>query len=408
MLHELVRVLGAHDEREVQIVRRLRDEMDLLLLKDFEHWAELVQDRPDTAADECDGGTIADHRDLAELAQVLGERLDRGAVRDVRADVDRDGDVALGRRDQVDGQAVLAKDIEGVGKEADLVPHLHRFHRHERDAVAMRDRLELGLVVARCVGDHAAFPLGVRRALQEQRNAGRAHGRDAARVKDPAPGRCDLLGFAVVQRLDEPRRRNGLRVGAEEAGRIGPDLEPPRLELASEVGARGVRAAAAEQHRLALAVARDEALREHDTLEAREALLERLVGRKFAARRKKTCTLGLIADRRALEVLACVEPFDVEPGRAQVSGAELGRRELTRGEHARMHSRAHLADELHARDRLLERAEAVIEHRGVQAEVRRECVVLGADLVQLVVRIAPLTAASSSAISAFETPTSAE
>src|SRR6185295_6889753 len=130
MLHELVRVLGVHDECQVQIVRRLRDEMDLLLLKDLEHWAELVQDRADTAADECDGGTIADHGDLAELAQVLGESLDRGAVRDVRADVDGDGDVAFRRRDQVDGQPVLAKDIERVRKEPDLMPHLHRFHRY--------------------------------------------------------------------------------------------------------------------------------------------------------------------------------------------------------------------------------------------------------------------------------------
>ena len=39
------------------------------------------------------------------------------------------------------------KHVEGVGEEADLVPHLHRFHRDERDAAAMRDGLELRLVV---------------------------------------------------------------------------------------------------------------------------------------------------------------------------------------------------------------------------------------------------------------------
>ena len=134
VLHETIRVLGAHDERQVQIVRGLRHEMDLLLLEHLEHGRELVQDRADPLADERDGRAVADDRDLAELAQIVGERLDGRAVRDVLRRVDRDRDVALGSRDQVDRDAVLAKDVEGVGEEADLVPHLHRFHRDERDA----------------------------------------------------------------------------------------------------------------------------------------------------------------------------------------------------------------------------------------------------------------------------------
>ena len=99
-----------------------------------------------------------------------------------------------------------------------------------------------------------------------QRDPGCAHRRDAARVQDAAARGRDLLGFAVMQALDQARRRYGLRVGAEEARRVGPDLEPARFELAGEVGARGVGAAAAEQHGVALRVARDEALRHHDAL----------------------------------------------------------------------------------------------------------------------------------------------
>ena len=110
VLHETVRVLGAHDERQVQVVGGLRHEMDLLLLEHLEHGRELVQDRADALADERDRRAVADDRDLAELAQIVGERLDGGAVRDVLRRVDRDRDVALGRRDQVDRDAVLAED----------------------------------------------------------------------------------------------------------------------------------------------------------------------------------------------------------------------------------------------------------------------------------------------------------
>jgi hypothetical protein len=88
-----------------------------------------------------------------------------------------------------------------------------------------------------------------------------------------------------VQGLDEPRGRHGLRVGAEEARRIGPDLEPTRFELAGEIGAGGVRAASAEQHSLAVRVARNEPLREHDAVDRGEALLQRLIRRIVATRR---------------------------------------------------------------------------------------------------------------------------
>src|SRR5690606_27258526 len=109
-----------------------------------------------------------------------------------------------------------------------------------------------------------------------------------------AARRSDLLRLSVVQRLDEPRGRHGLRIGAEEARRVGPDLEPARLELAGKVCTRGVGAAAAEEHGLALRVARDEALRDHDAVDRREALLQRLVGREVAARREVARALGLI------------------------------------------------------------------------------------------------------------------
>ena len=59
MLHESIGVLRVHDEREIQVVRGLRDEVYLLLLEHLEHGSELVQDRADAAADERDRRAIA-------------------------------------------------------------------------------------------------------------------------------------------------------------------------------------------------------------------------------------------------------------------------------------------------------------------------------------------------------------
>src|SRR5205085_9138531 len=98
-----------------------------------------------------------------------------------------------------------------------------------------------------------------------------------------------------MQALDEPRRRYGLRIGAEETRRVGPDLEAPRLELAREVSARGIGAAPAEQHRLTFRVARDETLRQHDAVYRGEASLYRLVRRKVDARRIEQGDLRLFA-----------------------------------------------------------------------------------------------------------------
>src|SRR6185503_10569932 len=207
-------------------------------------------------------------------------------------------------------------------------------------------------------------------------------------MQDAATGGGDLLRLAVMQALDESRRRNGLWIGAEEARRIGPDLEAPRLELAGEVRARGIGAVAPEQYRLALRVARDEALRQNDAVDRSETRLQTLVRRKVATRRDESRALRLIAQRRALEVLADIEPLDVEALAAQIRGAELGRGQLAYGKHARMHAGADLANELGAGDDLRERREALVEHSGVDAELVRERIVLRADPRDAVVGIA--------------------
>src|SRR6185503_9699884 len=97
--------------------------------------------------------------------------------------------------------------------------------------------------------------------------------------------------------------------------------------------------------RIALSVARDEALRQDDAVDRRETRLQRLVRREVAARRDEPRAFRLIAQRRALEVLADVEPLDVEALGAQTRDAELGRRQLAYAKHACVHARADLADQ---------------------------------------------------------------
>ena len=81
----------------------------------------------------------------------------------------------------------------------------------------------------------------------------------------------DFLRLVVVQLAQQARGRRGARVGAEHAGHVGPDLQPPRAELRGEIRAGGVRAAATQQHGVALAVAGDESLRDHDRRERGQA-----------------------------------------------------------------------------------------------------------------------------------------
>jgi hypothetical protein len=64
--HEPVALLFVHDESDVQVVRRLRDEIDALLLEQLERIAEAVQRRANAAADQAHGRAGSDHFDPAD------------------------------------------------------------------------------------------------------------------------------------------------------------------------------------------------------------------------------------------------------------------------------------------------------------------------------------------------------
>ena len=69
LLDQPVALVLVDDEREVQIVRGLAHQIDLLLGEQLERVAELVQDGADVAADEAHGRARPDHLHAAQLAR---------------------------------------------------------------------------------------------------------------------------------------------------------------------------------------------------------------------------------------------------------------------------------------------------------------------------------------------------
>ena len=83
-----------------------------------------------------------------------------------------------------------------------------------------------------------------------ERDAVAAQRRDGARVEHLGAHAGDLLRLVVVEGAQQPGRGEEGRVGREQAGDVGPDLAPRGAQAGGEVGGGGVRAAAAEEHRL--------------------------------------------------------------------------------------------------------------------------------------------------------------
>ena len=276
--HQPVALLLVHHESDVEVVRRLRDQVDALLLEQLERVAEAVQRGADTASDQAHRRARADDLDAAQLRERRHQRLEGACVERVGGRVERHGDRGLGRGHEVHRQAVLLEHREGVAEEAHLVPHPERVHRDQRDALLGAHRLDPRATVAAGGGDHRASEVGLLRGVHRQRNRILLDRQDAARMQHLGAARGDFLRFVVVERLEQPRVRHRARVGGEHARHVGPDLEPPGVQLRREVAARGVRAAATEQHGLALGVAGDEALREQHAAALGEPLLQRRVG----------------------------------------------------------------------------------------------------------------------------------
>ena len=278
---------------------------------------------------------------------------------------------------------MLLEHREGVGEKADLVPHAERLHREERDPLLDADRLDPGTAVAAGRRDDRAREVGLLGRVDAERDAIVLDRQDAARVQHLGAARRDLLRFVVVERLEQPGVRDRARVRREHAGHVGPDLEPARGELRGEIAARGVGAAATEQHRVAVRVAGDEALRDRHLAHGGEALLEIGVGREVAGRRQVARTRGGARPFLGVQQLARIEPLHVDAFVLQVRGADARGHEFATRHHARTQAVAHLADQVDAFGAATQLGEVVVEFGGDvgNAQVARQVHVTALDLV---------------------------
>ncbi len=380
--HQAIALLLVDDERDVEVVRGLRDQVDALFLEQFERIAQPVQRGANAAPDEAHRGAGPDDFDAAEPRQRGHQRLERAAVERVRGRIERHGDAGLRRRHEVDRQAVLLEDGERIGEEADLVPHAERLEREQRDALLDADRLHARAAVAARRGDDRAFELGLLRGVHGQRNRVLLHRQDAARVQDLGAAARDFLRLVVIERLEQARVRHRLGIRREHAGHVGPDLEPARAELGREVTARRVGAAATEQHRVAVRVARDEALRDQHLAARRQPLLERGVGFEVARGGKVVRALGCAGPHFGVQQRARVEPLHVDAFRVQERRADARRHQFAVGHHARAQAIADLADQVDAFGAATQIGEVTIEFGvDVNAEIAREVEVTTLDLV---------------------------
>ena len=311
LVHQAIGLAFVDDESEVQVVGGLAHEIDALLFEVFEGLAQLMQDRADVATDEAYRRAGTDDLHARQLCQVCDHRFHGGSIECVRLRIQRHGDVGLRRRHQVDRQAVLLEDLEGVGEKTDLVPHARAVERDQRDALLDADGLDLGRAVAGRGTDVRAFEVRRLRRVDEQRNLLRPHRQDAARMQHLGATARDLLGLIVVKLAQQPRTRRQTWVRAEHARYVRPDLEPAGEQLRGEVGARGVGAATTQQHGISRGIARDEPLRDDHGRQGLQSRAERRVWGKITGCRQEAPACRCRRALLDLESFARIPPGDV-------------------------------------------------------------------------------------------------
>ena len=320
-------------EGQVEVVRRLRDQVHPLAPEHLPHRGQLVQQRAHAAPDQGHRRARHDHLDPAHLRQVLRQTRKHVGAHQVLRGIQRHGDVGLGRADQVHRQAMALEGLEHVGQEADLLPHADALHRHQHDAVAAADRLDPGH------RGHAALDPGARQLRaagveDAHRHAAVAAGLDRARVQDLGAGGGDFLRLGVVQPGQQARIRHVARVGAEHAGHVGPDLDAAGAEQRTEVRGRSIRTAAAEDRGAAIGMAGDEALGQQQLRRLRgETHAQGGIRIEAAVDRQPLRPVAGIGQRDRIQPVARVAPAEIQALPAQVGGTDRGRQQLALRQH---------------------------------------------------------------------------
>ncbi len=237
-----------------------------------------MEDRADLPPDERHRRARPEHARAAERRQLDRERLQPLRVDRPRRGVERDGDIRLRRRHQIDRQPVPRDAREDVGEEAHTLPHTGRLEREQHDATAPRHRLDPRRRAAAMRDHFGAVDLGRAGVAKAQRHAGAAQRPDATRVKAAGPGGEQLDRLLVSERAQQPRRRHHVRIGGEEPRRRSPRLATQRRELRRETS-RGAVGTPFDEHRPAVGAARRPAGGDHDRRQLTQPRLE--LGRRL-------------------------------------------------------------------------------------------------------------------------------
>src|SRR5262245_37803036 len=101
--HEPVTLILIDDEGDVEIVRRLSDEIDLLLFEQFEGIAQAMQDCANVAPHEAHGSARTDRLYATEPSKIGDEHIERRLVERVRRWIEGHRDARFGGRHEIDG-----------------------------------------------------------------------------------------------------------------------------------------------------------------------------------------------------------------------------------------------------------------------------------------------------------------
>ena len=364
--HQVGRHFFVDDEGQIEIVRRLRDQVHALRAELGEHRRKPVQHRTHAAADQGDRRARCDDFDPADFCQVRAQRREHVGVHQVLARIQRHGDVGLGRTDQVDRQAVALEVLEHIGEKTDLLPHADRFHRDQGDAAARADRLDARRRVGRARGDLGTGHIRMIRVLDQQRHARLAQRIDAARMQHLGAGGGDFLRFLVVQPREQARIRHLARIRAEHAGHVGPYFHFFRFQQRAEITGRRIRTATAQDHGFALGIARHETLGNEHVAACGQGLAQRGIECRRHRCREIAAPGVLVRQRHAEQMLPGVEPMHRESTCIQIGHAERARHLFAERQHFGLPRQA-AGFRAHIRDQRIQ-AFQPIAHRRVIAQ----------------------------------------
>ena len=152
--HQAERMFRINDQRQVQIVCRLRNHVNMTILEHIECRRKPSQDRPDRVSNQADRHATVVNAHLAQLPEVVQKSRQAVSVQmGWKLRIQADSNRGLGSGNQVDGKSMTLEYRERIRQESRLPPHGWIFHADQSDVLAADHSLNLGFFTGRPVPD---------------------------------------------------------------------------------------------------------------------------------------------------------------------------------------------------------------------------------------------------------------